>query len=341
MGDAILSRVSKNSNVNIVQEVGTSTTDIMSQKAVTELVNSINGIKGVKVNSEELTLDSNNKVNLVPVTSNTHTDVEIPLSNFRKRVPNYSIVKKIVFPESINITATSEVSYSFLANPHSASLLFKPSSNSISLRHPSGSVTIYDDSGFADDFSLTYGFSWVQSKRTLYIYNNPEYPWQKSYTSSGDVQVLDPDGAIIYSKVTDGNAGIITSEQYYNLLQKPVFGEEISAAGTVLTNRYFENRYPIYAFSWSGSGLKGPYTDKNSEIGNSTESYRVKALLRYSGYWDTGAGVICPVPYYGANGDYFYCDVNSTTHRIESHQKLSLTSTETSSYRISVEFILI
>lgn len=341
MGNAIISRTFKNKDIPIVQEKGSSETDVMSQKAVTEAVNSINGIKGIKVNSEELTLDSDNKVNLAPVTPSTHTDSEIPLSNFRQGVPNYSVVKKIVFPESINITATFDISYSFVANHYLTSLSIKPSSNSISLNHPSGSVTIYDDSGFADDFSLTYGFSWIQSTRTLYIYNNPTYPWQKIYTSSADVQVLEPDGAITYSKVTDGNSGIITSEQYYNLLQKRVLEEEISAAGTVFTNRYFENQYPIYAFSWSSSGLKGPYTDKNSTIGNSAESYRVKALLRYSGYWDTGAGVIRTVPYYGANGDYFYCDVNSSTHRIESHQKLSLTSTETSSYRISVEFILI
>lgn len=299
-----------------------------------------NGIKGVKVNSVELTPDADNKVNLVPVTSSIHTDVEIPLSNFRKGLPDYSIVKKIVFPESINITAVSDVSYSFSAKPYSASLSIKPISNSISLRHPSGTVIIYDDSGFADDFSLMYGFSWVSSTRTLYIYNNPEYPWQKSYTSSSDVQVLDPDATITYSKVTEGDSGIITSEQYYNLLQKPIWGGEASTRGTVLTNRYFENIYPIYTFSWSNSGGKGPYTD-NSAIGNSTESYRVKALLRYSGYWDTGAGVIRPVPFYGASGDYFYCEVNSTTHRIELHQKLSLTSTKNASYRISVEFILI
>lgn len=340
MGEAVISRVSKNSNVNIVQETGASVSDVMSQKAVTETINSINGIKGIKVNSEELTPDSNNKVDLVPVTSSIHTDVEISLSNFRKGLPDYSIIKKIVFPESINITAASDVSYSFSAKPHSALLSIKPISNSISLRHPSGTVIIYDDSGFADDFSLMYGFSWVSSTRTLYIYNNPEYPWQKSYTSSADVQALEPDATITYSKVTEGDSGIITSEHYYNLLQKPIWGGETSTRGTVITNRYFENIYPIYTFSWSSSGGKGPYTD-NSDIGNSPESYRVKALLRYSGYWDTGAGVIRPVPYYGENGDYFYCEVNSTTHLIELHQKLFMPSTKNVSYRISVEFILI
>lgn len=43
-----------------------------------------------------------------------------------------------------------------------------------------------------------------------------------------------------------------------------------------------------------GNEFKGSYTD-NSAIGNSTEFYRVKALLRYSGY--CGADIIRSVPY--------------------------------------------
>lgn len=279
---------------------------------------------------------------LTPVTPSVHTDIGIPFCNFRKEIPDYCEVKKIIFPGTINVVASSQQSYNLVAdNRYVASLVITPDSNTITLRHPSGNVVIYDGTNFADNFSVNFGFSWVLSERTLYIYSNPEYHWQKSSTSAEDVQVLEPDATVTYSEVTGGNSGIITAEQYYNLLQKPISCEEVKSSGTFFTNKYFENLYPIFAFSWSSSGGKGPYTGKTSNVGNDSFSRKVKALLRYSGYWDTGSGVIRPVPFYGENGDYFYCEVNSATHRIELHRKLSETSTQNESYRISVEFILI
>lgn len=58
MGDAIISRTSKNGNVNIVQEIGDSETPIMSQKAVTDgFATKVDTVEGKGLSTEDFTTE--------------------------------------------------------------------------------------------------------------------------------------------------------------------------------------------------------------------------------------------------------------------------------------------
>ncbi len=70
MGEAIISRILENTDVSVVQETGISTTDVMSQKAVTdELNNKVDKVDGKGLSSEDFTAEDKEKLdNAVPQT---------------------------------------------------------------------------------------------------------------------------------------------------------------------------------------------------------------------------------------------------------------------------------
>ncbi len=174
MGEAIISRTLEN-DILVVQETGTSTTDVMSQKAVTdELNNKVDKVEGKGLSTNDFTAEDKEKldnavpttrtVNAKPLTSDivlTPEDIGALPTSFSNHTHSADNITSGVFPISRGGTGsdTPEYARSNLDVYSKAEIDFKLSASNLgNILYPVGSIYLSVNSTNPQNL---FGGTWV------------------------------------------------------------------------------------------------------------------------------------------------------------------------------------